>query len=132
MANIGGIFRLWDQTEEVRDRARAHGQLIMRSPHESMQAICQKSAQHARLNKSVLLPVLDAMASSDLKLPAIPVLLVEVSQFFTVNSVADVDGRLSYCTNWGMRKLLQLVKARLYKVFPPPPEECSIIGQQHS
>ena len=114
------IASLWERDFEIRQRARATGKLVLRGSDEPDSGPCKKIVANARLNKVVLLPLLHRMGETEFKLPTVDLLLTEVADFHSQVHLSPDD---CYNVVWSLRKLLQLVKARLYKPHPPSSED---------
>ena len=89
--------------------------------------VIPKSVVVARYNISILLPVLDMVSvEPNLKLPCIDLLLAAVGDIYDKNR-QDVPGSRVYQDAWGIRRLAQLVKSRLYKPNPPSSQESRLM-----
>ena len=121
------LVRAWDNHEPTREQLRTYGRLLLLpSPGNDSEpiipdvsAVIPKSVAVARFNAAVLLPVLDMISvETGLKLPCIDMLMEAVEGCYD-KTQQDVPTTRVYQDAWGIRRLVQLVKARLYKKTPP-------------
>ena len=125
MAHVGAeICRNWDDDQSIRKRVRDHARLLMvAGPDGTEQAIpfeevVTKNVGNARVNKKVLRTIMVFMSTNNYKLPPIDTLLIAVGQFFELSKLTKSSTAI-YQEAWGVRRLCQLVKSRLYKASPP-------------
>ena len=113
----------WEADRPLRARVRTKGSLVLRSgavdSTQPSTGPVERSTANCRLNKHVLLPVLNHMSIVELKLPPIEVLLLRCQEFFDEASTATASPCIVYQNAWGIRRLTQLVKSKLYKEKPP-------------
>ena len=116
----------WDADPKVRARLREHGRLLLKavpgkiSPEapEPNEAV-PKTVANSRANDFVLGFVLQFMADSPgYKLPCIDKMNEAIQLLYQWNRVQASVGSI-YQDSWAVRRLLQLVKSRLYKPSPP-------------
>ena len=122
------VREAWDAIPAVRERMR-HSQpsLVLRSKGESENSPCNKSVANARLNEAILMPYLLRMHEQNLKLPSIDKVLSEVHEFYSMCRV-QTDATVLYNQAWSLRRLLQLIKARIYKPKPPQDRGTNRVG----
>ena len=121
------IREAWDAIPAVRECMRHSQTLVCRSDGEPENSPCNKSIANARLNEAVLQPYLLKMYESNLKLPTIDTVLTEVHEFYSMCRVQK-DATILYNQAWSLRRLLQLVKARIYKPKPPQDSRANSVG----
>ena len=119
------LAQAWDGVEAIRKSVRDHGRLLLVAGPDGnplathREEVVPKCVATARLNKHVLIPVMNLMGRvEDYKLPTIDVMLGAVNTFYQDMKV-ELNASAIYQEAWGVRKLAQLVKARLYKKTPP-------------
>ena len=116
----------WDADPMVRSRLREHGRLLLKAvpgkttpeapqPNEAV----PKTVANSRANDFVLGFILRIMADSPgLKLPCIDKLNEAIQLLYQFNKI-EASVATIYQDAWAVRRLLQLVKSRLYKPSPP-------------
>ena len=113
----------WDADRTLRARVRTKGSLVLRSGAvDSMKVDCtpvERTTANCRLNKYVLLPILNHMASVELKLPPIDFLLEQCQSFCEHECNATLPQTVIYQNAWGLRRLVRIVKSKLYRTQPP-------------
>ena len=124
------LVKDWDDTPSFREKMRQHGSvLLVPGPDGNGTLVAPdlaageipKSVKVARCNMDTMLPVFKCMADeAGLKLPNIDMLLEAVSCVYKKYRLDPHTCRI-YKDSWGIRRLAQLVKSRLYK--PRPPQE---------
>ena len=119
----------WDACSDVRVRLRQTSNLLLVcDPEDDAQPTndnpgCNtepipKTVAVARWNKCVLLPVLGMMSEEPgLKMLVIDVLIAAVGDLYKMHKI-DASICKIYQHAWGVRRLCQLIKARLYKPNP--------------
>ena len=124
------VWRLvtsWDDSAIFREQLRRHSTLLMLpAPDASGAPIAPpvgagipKSIQVARCNMEVLVPVFQLMSEEPgLKLPIIDMILESAGMIYQKHRL-QVETCKVYRDAWGIRRLAQLVKSRLYKSHPP-------------
>ena len=124
-ANPSGMVLEWDADFAIRDALRTHGRMLLVEgpkgvpplalPHGN---VIPKTVANMRINKAILEKVMVLMSSTpDLKLPAIEYLIAAVQGLYERNKLDIVTG--IYQEAWGIRRLSQLAKSRLYKKSAP-------------
>ena len=115
----------WEASVDLRARVRSKHTLVLRSnplpAASNVEPGCvpvERTTANCRINASVLHPILHHMNLVQLKLPPIDRLLVAVHEFFTLcnNPLPQTS---VYQNAWGLRRLAQLVKSKIYKTDPP-------------
>ncbi|CAE7877616.1 unnamed protein product, partial [Symbiodinium microadriaticum] len=121
------LVNWWDNDAAVRTRLRESECMLVVvegvggaevAPAPGM--VIAKSVANARANAVVLRAIMGWIASQvpGMKLPSIDLLLCAVAALYDKNRLLK-DGQRMYQDAWGLRRLAQLVKARLYKQCPP-------------
>ena len=132
------LVNWWDNDAAVRTRLRESECMLVVvegvggaevAPAPGM--VIAKSVANARANAVVLRAIMGWIASQvpGMKLPSIDLLLCAVAALYDKNRLLK-DGQRMYQDAWGLRRLAQLVKARLYKQCPPKDRVCCIYGLQ--
>ena len=125
------LVNWWDNDAAVRSRMREHRCMLLVVEGAEKQVVpapvtvIAKSVANARANAVVLRAVMAWMSNQvpGLKLPSIDLLLCGVAALYDKNMILK-DGQRMYQDAWGLRRLAQLVKARLYKLTPPKDRFC--------
>ena len=124
--DVSKLVWAWEDCYELRDRVRMYARFVMfAGPCDSIQnpkdkaAVIPKSIANVRVNKLALIPVCEWMSlQRGLKMPTIDFLLESVAQHYGKHRL-EPDSAQIYQEAWGLRRLSQLVKSRLYKKNPP-------------
>ena len=118
------ITQCWDRDDETRERLRNSGRLILVAGEDGSPVVLgpseviPKSVANVRLNVRVLNVIMQHMAESCLALPIIDMVMAAVEGVYRKNKLELISSKI-YQESWGVRKLCQLVKSRLYKKTPP-------------
>ena len=115
----------WEVDAALRARVRTKHTLVLRSVSDGSTlngccAVVERTTANCRLNKTVLFPILNHMNLVQLKLPPIERLLLACEEFFKMCN-CQLPQTHVYQNAWGLRRLSQLVKSKIYK--PDPPKE---------
>ena len=109
------LAQAWDGVEAIRKSVRDHGRLLLVAGPDGnplatkREEVVPKCGATARLNKHVLIPVMNLMGRvEDYKLPTIDVMLGAVNTFYQDMKV-ELNASAIYQEAWGVRKLAQLV-----------------------
>ncbi|CAE7820615.1 unnamed protein product [Symbiodinium sp. CCMP2456] len=109
--DVSGLAGDWEANASVRQSARDTG-LLMRVPNGA--ALCEPSRPNAVANADVLIPCLERMASTGLKLPYMTPLQDEVEIFFRQVHV-KVSEKIAYRTAGELKRMLSFIKRKANK-----------------
>ena len=122
---MDSVVLAWDADVLIRDRVRDMGRLMLMDEGKAGLSVpmpgtlIPKTVATARANKPILMHVLAFISTTDgLKMPNIDMVLDAVGSIYKKNRV-EITSDLRYQDSWGIRRLCQLVKSRLYKKTPP-------------
>ena len=116
----------WEDSCELRDRVRLYSRFVLVAGHDGCGqapgergSVIPKSVGNVRVNKVALLPICEWMSCQEgLKMPTIDFFLESVAKHYIKHRL-EADSMQIYQEAWGLRRLTQLVKSRLWKPKPP-------------
>ena len=119
------LVKAWDDIATFRDKMRTYNRMLVLpagaggvvAPEAGH--VIPKSIQVARCNMDTMYPIFKLMSGEvGLKMPIIDMVLEAATSVYDKYKV-EPDTSKIYQDGWGIRRLAQLVKARLYKKHPP-------------
>ena len=127
------LCKAWDNIEMNRTCVREHGRMLLvvesdgRPQVLPREAPIPKTVANARINKFMIRPVFEIMHQANSKLPTIDFMIAAVQAYYDENKL-DGNASAVYQEAWGVRRLCQLVKSRIYKPTPPKdPASCFLV-----
>ena len=125
--DLDGVPVAWDNEPSIRERIRGNKNLCL-AYDETGEPACGKvdaSLENVKLNSAVLKPILVIMASYNLQLPSIEVLISAVEHFFALSKLSrSMDA--CYQEAWAIRRMIGKAKKMTYRSFPPQDHLCIV------
>ena len=103
-----GLALNWESSDQLRNRLREHGKLMM---HPKSQKVAANTIKNAILNVEVLKPAVVRLRASGGKMPAIDDLIAECVAFYQKTG-KDVDNDVACKDAWTLRRMLSWLKRK--------------------
>lgn len=134
-ADLAGLSTAWDNCQQLRERIRQTGRVVVAKPAEDKKeetpgSVLGRTMANVRHNGFVLSPLLKMMADRRDMVPCLNALAVEIRQVLEKSGMVPSHQTLQD-QSWSLRYLYGLVKQQLYKEKPPGSKDKVMLDLLH-